>query len=99
MDGVFCNYLILPCLRLAGSPKAVLQSILGASDPKGKQEGDAICEICGSDEAVSIYQLEGEVVLRCEIHAIGINPKAEEIYWRRRSSLDDNDGESGKANG
>lgn len=65
---------------------------------EGKPEADSVCEICGSDEAVSKYQLDGEVVLRCKRHAVGIDLTAEEIYWRRRSSQDNNDGESNKAN-
>lgn len=53
-----------------------------------QQEADPVCEICGSSEGVSKYQLGGEVVLRCERHAAGVDLAAEEIYWRRRSSSD-----------
>jgi transcription initiation factor TFIIIB Brf1 subunit/transcription initiation factor TFIIB len=47
------------------------------------------CKICGSSEGIEDYWLDGEVVLRCERHTVGINLTAEEIYWRRRSSSDE----------
>lgn len=47
------------------------------------------CEICGSSKGIEKYWLNGEVALRCERHAVGINLTAEEIYWRRRSSSDE----------
>jgi hypothetical protein len=45
------------------------------------------CEICGSLEAVRGYaESDGAESLRCEDHAIGIDPEAESIYWRSRTS-------------
>lgn len=41
-----------------------------------------LCEICGSSEGVAHYQLDGEIVTRCEDHAVGISVAAEEIYWK-----------------
>ena len=43
------------------------------------------CEICGSAEEIALYQLDGEVVTRCERHAVGIALSAENSYWKRES--------------
>jgi hypothetical protein len=46
------------------------------------------CEICGSLEAVRDYRIEGDRFpsVLCEAHALGIDAKAERVYWRRRRS-------------
>lgn len=44
------------------------------------------CEICGSLEDLSTYLIEGEDVIRCDRHAVGIPKAAEEIYRRRSAS-------------
>lgn len=61
-----------------------------------QQDVDPVCEICGSQEGISKYQLDGEIVIRCERHAVGIDLAADAEYWRRRSSLD---GESNSEEG
>jgi len=53
-----------------------------------KQEADPVCSICGSVEGIAKHWIAGEVEYRCEKHSVGIATEAEEIYWRRRSSLD-----------
>lgn len=59
------------------------------SDPAKVDPNDGSCEICGSSDGIAKLWLDGEVVLRCERHAVGIDLTAEEIYWRRRSSSDE----------
>jgi len=45
------------------------------------------CEICGSNDEIGNYQLDGRVVIRCREHqGDGICLEAERIYWERRLS-------------
>ena len=53
-----------------------------------KQEADPVCEICGSSEGIAKLWVDGESVIRCDRHAVGVSQAAEKEYWRRRSSLD-----------
>lgn len=57
-------------------------------ESEDRQEANA-CEICGSQEEIGKYQLDCETVIRCRDHqGDGISLEAEEIYWRRRASSD-----------
>jgi len=51
-------------------------------------EEDPVCEICGSDEGIEKLWVDGESVIRCDRHAVGVSQAAEIEYWRRRSSSD-----------
>lgn len=45
------------------------------------------CELCGSDDEIGKYQLDGRVAIRCRDHqGDGISLDAERIYWERRLS-------------
>ena len=45
------------------------------------------CKICGSDNEIGNYLVDGETVVRCRDHqGDGISLDAERIYWERRLS-------------